>query len=304
MELRHLRCFLALAEELHFGRAAEKVHVDQSPFSRTIKELERELGAKLFTRTPRNTQLTPAGKAFLERVPRIFASLEQARDGVQSAAKGFHGQLRIALSDGVPPSRLPALLARCREEEPEIDIRLFEVPLDQQIQGLHDDLYDVGFSMADEVGDGIVAAPAWEDELMVAVPARHTALAHSRIPLDEVLRYPMVLGDPAICTGHALQIERILRRQDQEPIIAQRVATFGVMMILVATGIAFGLAGSSHIASSRELGVVARRLKGSPPMLVTYLLRRDGEPSEMLARFIARVASIDADGSDNPSDDS
>lgn len=176
--------------------------------------------------------------------------------------------------------------------------------MDQQIQGLHDDLYDVGFAMAEEVGDGIVAIPAWEDELMVAVPARHTALAHSRIPLEEVLRYPMVLGDPAVCVGHALQVERILCRQDQEPIIAQRVATFGVMMILVAAGIAFGLAGSSHIASSRELGVVARRLQGTPPMLVTYLLRRDGEPSEMLNRFIARVASIDADGGDNLSDDS
>lgn len=304
MELRHLRCFLALAEELHFGRAAQKMHVDQSPFSRTIKELEEELGAQLFTRNTRNTRLTHAGKAFCERVPRIFVSLEQARDGVQSAAKGFRGQLRIAFSDGVPPSRLPALLARCREEEPEIDIRLFEVSLDQQIQGLHDDLYDIGFSMAEEVGEGIVAIPAWEDELMVAVPARHTALAHSRIPLEEVLRYPMVLGDPAVCAGHALQVERFLRRQDQAPIIVQRVATFGVMMILVAAGIAFGLAGSAHIASSRDLGVVARRLQGTPPMLVTYLLRRDAEPSEVLARFIARVATIDSDGSEKPANDS
>lgn len=105
MELRHLRCFLALAEELHFGRAAEKVHVDQSPFSRTIKELEEELGAQLFTRNTRNTRLTLAGKAFLERVPRIFAALDQARDGVQSAANGFHGQLRVALSDCITPSR-------------------------------------------------------------------------------------------------------------------------------------------------------------------------------------------------------
>ena len=300
MELRHLRCFMAVAEELHFGRAAQKLHIDQSPLSRTIRELEEGLGAALFTRTTRSTQLTHAGKAFLERVPRIFASLEQARDGVQSAARGFHGQLRIALSDAVPPLRLPALLARCREEEPEIDIRLFEVTLDQQIQGMHDGLYDVGFSMAEEVGDGIVATPAWEDELMVAVPERHTALAHSRIPLEELLRYPLVLGDPAVCAGHAFQVERFLRRQAQEPIIVQRVATFGAMMILVSAGIAFGLAGSAHISSSRELGVVARRLQGTPPMLVTYLLRLDAEPSEMLARFIARVASMATDGSDSP----
>src|SRR3546814_5198653 len=84
----------------------------------------------------------------------------------------FHGQLRVAMSDGITPSRLPALLALCRQEEPEVEIRFFEVPLSQQIKGLHDDLYDVGFAQSDEVGDGIVALPAWSDALMVAVPAR------------------------------------------------------------------------------------------------------------------------------------
>ena len=298
MELRHLRCFLAVAEELHFARAAEKLHIEQSPLSRAIKELEEELGVLLFARTTRSTRLTRAGKLFLEHVPRVFAALEQARESVKSAANGFHGQLRIALSDGITPSRLPALLARCREENPEIEIRLFEVPLDQQIKGLHDDLYDAGFSMADEVGDGIIIDPAWEDQLMVAVPARHPVLAYKRIPLEEVLRYPIVLGDPAVCEGHARQVDRILRRQEREPLIAQRVATFDVMMTLVSAGLALGLAGAAHIASSREPGVVARPLAGRSPMLTTYLLRRDAEPSQMLARFIERLASMELNEAD------
>lgn len=212
MEFRHLRCFLAVAEELHFARAAERLHIEQSPLSRAIKELEEELGVQLFVRTTRSTRLTLAGKLFLNHIPRVFAVLEQARESVKSATNGFHGQLRIALSDGITPSRLPALLARCREEYPEIEIRLFEVPLDQQIKGLHDDLYDAGFSMADEAGDGIIVNPVWEDQLMVAVPARHPVLAYKRIPLEEVLRYPIVLGDPAACEGHARQVDRILRR--------------------------------------------------------------------------------------------
>ena len=234
MELRHLRCFIAVAEELHFGRAAEKLHIDQSPLSRTIKEIEEELGAQLFTRTTRSTRLTFAGMAFLERVPRIFEALKQACDGVKSAASGFQRQLRIALSDGITPSRMPTLLAQCRAEDPEIDVRLFEVPLDQQIKGLHDDLYDVGFSMAEEVGDGIVVRPAWEDELMVAVPARHPVLAHKHVPLEEVLRYPLALCDPAICEGHARQVDRVLQRYEQQPLIAQRVASYEVMMTLVS----------------------------------------------------------------------
>ena len=303
MELRHLRCFLIVAEELHFARAAERLHIDQSPLSRTIKELEEELGARLFTRTTRSTQLTRAGRQLLEHVPRIFTALDQARDGVKSATNGFLGQLRIALSDGVTPTRLSTLLARCREEDPEVEMRLFEVPLGLQIKGLHEDLYDVGFSMAEDGGDGILVTPAWEDELMVAVPARHPVLAFKQVPLKEVLRYPLALGDPAVCEGHARQIDRFLRKLDQEPLIAQRVATFDVMMTLVSAGLALGLAGEAHIASSREPGVVARRLAGKPYMLTTYLLRRDAEPSEMLARFIERVAFIDsADGIDAADD--
>ena len=218
MELRHLRYFLAVAEELHFARAAERLHIDQSPLSRAVKELQEELGARLFVRTTRSTQLTRAWRLFLELVPRVFASIEQARDSVRSAANGFHGQLRIALSDGITPSRLPALLAQCREEDPEVEVRLCEVPLAQQIRGLQDDLYDAGFSMAEHAGDGIVVTPAWEDELMVAVPARHPLLAFKKVPLEEVLRYPLTLGDPAVCEGHARQVDRFLRKLDQEPL--------------------------------------------------------------------------------------
>lgn len=305
MELRHLRCFQAVAEELHFARAAERLHIDQSPLSRTVKELEEELGARLFVRNTRRTQLTRAGRLFLVHVHRVFAALDQARDSVKSVANGFHGQLRIALSDGITPSRLPALLAQCREEDPEVEVRLFEVSLAQQIKGLHDDLYDAGFSMAEDAGDDIVVTPVWEDELMVAVPARHPVLAFKQVPLKEVFRYPLALGDPAVCEGHARQVDRFLRKLDQEPLISQRVATFDLMMTLVSAGLALGLAGEAHIASSREPGVVARRLAGKPPMLTTYLLRRDAEPSEMLARFIERVAFIDsADDLDDVDDSS
>ena len=292
MELRHLRYFLAVAEALHFARAAERLHIEQSPLSRAIRELEEELGAQLFVRTSRSTRLTLAGKLLMENAPRVLLALDQARESVKAAANGFHGRLRVALSDGITPSRLPALLARCREEDPEIEIRLFEVPLAQQLSGLRDDLYDAGFSMADEVGDGIIIEPAWEDELMVAMPARHELLAHRRVPLDEVLQHPLVLGDPAVCEGHAKQIDRILRKQDREPLIEQYVATFDVMMTFVSAGLALGLAGAAHIASSREPGVVGRPLAGKSPMLTTYLLRRDAEPSQALARFIERVEAL------------
>jgi DNA-binding transcriptional LysR family regulator len=139
MELRHLRCFIAVAEELHFARAARRLHIEQSPLSRAIKELEEDLGAQLFVRTTRGTRMTRAGRLFLEHVPRVFTALQQARESVKAAVGGFDGQYRVALSDGIAPSRFSSFLALCRQEEPEIEIRVSGVPLAQQLKGLHDE---------------------------------------------------------------------------------------------------------------------------------------------------------------------
>jgi DNA-binding transcriptional LysR family regulator len=295
MELRHLRCFIAVAEELHFARAAERLHIEQSPLSRAIKELEEDLGVRLFDRTTRSTRLTRAGRLFLEHVPRVFAALEQARAGVKAVAAGYQDQLRVALSDGIAPARFTALLAQCRQDEPDVDIRLYEVPLSQQIRGLHDDLYDVGFAQSAEVGVGILAEPAWSDPLVVAVPARHPLLAYKRIPLDEVLRYPLVMCDPQLCEGYGRQIARVLRAVDAEPLVAEEVASLDLMLALVAAGYALALVGSSQVAACRNADVVGRPLAGRSPMLTTYLLRRDVEPCETLSRFIDRVSPISPD---------
>ncbi|MCK4142438.1 LysR family substrate-binding domain-containing protein [Ralstonia pseudosolanacearum] len=247
----------------------------------------------MFVRTSRSTRLTRAGKLFLEHVPRVFTALQQARDSVKAAANGYHRQLRVALSDGITPSCFSALLALSRQEEPEIEIRLAEVPLSQQIKGLHDDLYDIGFAQSDEVGDELIAEPVWHDPLVVAVPARHPLLAYKHVPLDEVLRYPLALADSNACEGHARQIERVLRQANQEPLIVERVASFDLMMTLVSAGFALGLAGASQISASREPSVVARPLADGSHKLTTYLLRVGSKPSDALARFIERVYAIE-----------
>ena len=159
MELRHLRCFVAVAEELHFTRAAERLHIEQSPLSRTIKELEDELGVILFDRNRRGTVLTPAGAVFLQDVRRLFTVLEHARENVQAVAAGLRGSLRIAVSDGAIDPRLSAFLARCRAEEPEVEIRLSEVPLAEQLRGLRSGDFMAGFAHTANVGYGIVAEP-------------------------------------------------------------------------------------------------------------------------------------------------
>lgn len=300
MEFRHLRYFLAVANELHFARAAERLHIEQSPLSRAIKELEEELGVQLFVRTTRSTRLTRAGKLFLECVPRVFTALQQARDSVKAAANGFHGQVRIALSDCIAPTCFSTLMALCRQEEPEIEIRLFEVPLAQQIKGLHDDLFDIGFAQCDAAGEGLIAEPIWNDPLMVAVPSRHPLLAFKKLPLDEVLRYPLALSDMDVCEGHARQIDHVLRQASLEPLIVERVRSFDLMLTLVSAGFALGLVGASQIAASRESSVVARPLEGRSHMLTTYLLHVDCEPSSVLARFIERAFAVEPPNGKTP----
>lgn len=202
MELRHLRYFIAVAEELHFARAAERLHIEQSPLSRAIKDLEYDLGVQLFERTTRSTRLTWAGQVFLDEAHRVLSRLEQAIASTKAAATGYRGTLRIALSDGIAQPWLAALLAQCREEEPDVEIRLFKVPLAEQVKGLRGGSYDAGFAHAAEVGKGIVVQSVWSDPLVIAVPARHPLLAHKRIPLGELIRYPLVLCHPEICEGY------------------------------------------------------------------------------------------------------
>ncbi|MBS80199.1 MULTISPECIES: LysR family transcriptional regulator [Comamonadaceae] len=293
MELRHLRCFIAVAEELHFARAAEKLHIEQSPLSRAIKELEQHLAVQLFERTTRRTSLTWAGKVFLDEALRIFACIDQAKASVKTAATGYHGRLRIAVSDGIAQPHISDLLAQCRMEEPEVEIRLSEVPLSQQIKGLNSDFFDAGFAQSNEVGEGITAEPVWSDALVVAVPARHPLLVHRRIPLREVLRYPLVLCHPDSCEGFWKQLKQILRTVDAKLIVADRVPSLDLMMTLVAAGYGLGFATAAHIAGARNPDVIARPLAGRSPMLTTYLLRPDSEPSEQLSRFIDRVSPLD-----------
>ncbi|HNG79214.1 MAG TPA: LysR family transcriptional regulator, partial [Burkholderiaceae bacterium] len=163
MEPRLLRYFVAVAEELHLARAAERLGIEQSPVSRAMRDLESQLGVQLFDRSTRLTRLTWAGQVFLGECRRVMATVEQAVKSAKAAAQGYQGHLRIAICDGLAQPRIATLLARSREEEPEMEIRVFELPFAQQLKTLHDDLLDIGFALSNAVHDGLVAEPVWTD---------------------------------------------------------------------------------------------------------------------------------------------
>lgn len=290
MELRHLRYFFALAEELHFTRAAERLNIEQPPLSRAIKELEDELSVLLFDRNRRGTQLTEAGRTFLQDVRRLFIVLEQARENVRAVAAGLRGSLHIAISDGAVNHRLAALLADCRQQEPEIELRLAEVPLAEQLRGLRSGDYAIGFAHTADVEESIVAEAVWQDELVIAVPARHELLAHKEVPLYKLADHPLILCDPQVCEGYCREVTRLLRSLEQEPNVAEHASSLDMMLTLVGAGYGVGFTTAAKIAISQRDDVVARPLAADSAVITTYLLRlRSDELSPSLERFLVRL---------------
>jgi DNA-binding transcriptional LysR family regulator len=290
VELRHLRYFAVLAEELHFTHAAERLHIEQPPLSRAIKELEDELGVALFDRDRRGTKLTAAGAIFLQDIRRLFIVLEQARENAKAVAAGARGSLRIAVSDGATDPRFSELLARCRAEEPEIEIRLSEVPLAEQLRGLRSGDFMIGFAHTADVGEGIIAEPIWRDPLVIAVPARHALLAYKKVPLHELQGHPLVLCDPQVCEGYCRELTRLLQVLEHKLNVVEEVSSLDMMLTLVGAGYGIGFMTATKIPVSQRPDVVIRPLALDEAVMTTYLLRPHSTTlSASLERFIARL---------------
>ncbi|MNM78371.1 HTH-type transcriptional regulator BenM [compost metagenome] len=300
MELRLLRYFVAVAEELHFARAAGRLGIEQSPLSRAIRDLEELLGVQLLDRSARQTRLTWAGQVFLGECRRVLATVNQAVKSAKSAAQGYQGYLRIGICDSLAQPRISNVLARSREDEPELEIRVFEMPFAQQLNGLHNDLLDISFALSDAVSDSLVAEPVWTDPLSVIMPARHPLLAHVQVPLKEALKYPLVLCRPDSGSGCRHQIQAMLQDVGMPLKLVDEVTCLGVMVTLVGAGYGIGFAITSQVQLLQRPDISIRPLAGTSPTLSTYLLRRRGEPSELMKRFMQRVKNAAPPADDEP----
>lgn len=292
MELRLLRYFVVVAEELHLARAAERLGIEQSPLSRAMRDLERNLGVLLFDRSSRRTQLTRAGDVLLGECQRVLATVDQALQAVKSAAQGYQSYLRIAVCESLAQPRIATLLARSREEEPELRIGIVEMSFRQQLTALHNGLLDIGFAQSDAVGERLIAEPVWADPLVVILPARHPLLAHAQVKLSEALKYPLVLWHPEADSGCHNQTRTLLEGAAVPLKVVDYVTNLGVMLTLVGSGYGIGYAVASQMQTVNRPDIATRPLAADPPMLSMYLLRRQSEPSEPLKRLIARAKTL------------
>ncbi|MDH4564547.1 MULTISPECIES: LysR family transcriptional regulator [unclassified Pseudomonas] len=293
MRIRYLHYFLVVAEELSFSRAASRVHIEPSPLSRAIKELESELGVRLFLRTKGRLHLTWAGEVFREEACRMLSFMEGAQARVHAAEKGYRGRLRIGLTDSLAQPSLIKLLARCREEEPLTEVKIIEMTVSEMVKALEHDQIDAGFTMHTELSKGLVKEVVWTDRPVIAIPRNHPLLSLEKIPLQEVARHALILCHPVLCSGGYNVISRwFCERTLPLPSNAEYVSGHEPMMMLVAAGYGIGVGLASQIMLYSQPDVIVRPVTDDVPSTATFMTMLDKPRSEELSRFLARAQQV------------
>lgn len=286
MELRHLRYFVAVAEELHFQRAAKRLHIEQSPLSRAIKDLENYLGIRLLERTTRCTTITKAGQIFLAESRRILASVEQAKLAIESASLGYSQQLRIAITEGVPKNRISSLLSKQRLLNHELDIRLYEMSPIKLQEAVRSGEVDIGLALHAPEDDRIESVPLWHDNLCAIMPSNHRMARSDAFSLAELTSYPLILPAAKGMNSVHTQIHRLVRQTNKHMNIVQLTDSISLMMTLVASGLGIGFASMAQICGHGHDDIVIKSLTGHSPVITTYMLHHAQEIPDTVLPFM------------------
>lgn len=284
MELRHLRYFIAIAEELHFARAAKRVHIEQSPLSRAIKELEADLGVELLERNTRRTRLTPAGKVFLDEARQALDAIEQAKAKVKSVARGHRSCLRVALSESLVEGRLVEAFSYYRF--PDKPIRLFTLPSHAVINRLRDNLLDIGIVHSEQIYPGLTTELLWLDAMVAVVAVDYPLPARSQGFIHALLSQPIILAHPIYWQGANKYIMSIFDSLNLSPVIAEHAANHEDMLILIAANYGIGFALESHLSMFQRSDIRIFRLPDDLPRIPTCAVWRGTTPSPLVEQFM------------------
>lgn len=253
VELRQLRYFIALAEELNFTRAAERLHISQPPLSAQIAQLEAELGVKLFERNSRKVSLTDAGAVFLHDVRLIQSRLREAAERVKHVHSGLAGRIEIGLSGSHFLGPLPQFIGKLAATHPDIDVVLNEMAPNEQLEALREQRIDISISRQSVEDDLLCSRLLWPDPLLVALPGGHPLAAHKKLKLAALAneRFIMLRRE----TSHfADQVFLACAAHGFTPHVAHSVAEVPAQLNLVAAGLGIALVpASSHNNQSGSL---------------------------------------------------
>lgn len=281
MELRHIRYFVALAEELNFSRAAERLHIAQPPLSRQIRDLEEKIGAQLFNRTRRYVELTNAGKVFLDKAYKILDQVEQACVSTRLSSTGKEGEFQIGFS-GAVQDLIPTIKAY-RALYPQVGIVLKQMSSAQQIKALNEKTIDVGLLTIPVNNNNIRLLPLQEMHFMAALPEKHPLALKQSLYINDMADETFINTLKSTGPLYYETFMDVFKNTDFTPKITIQAQDLQTVMALVAAGMGITLTPSPMKPVS---GVVLRRVEDITLTIKPSLGWRKDNSSEILDKFL------------------
>ena len=290
-ELRQLRHFVAVAERLHFGRAAAALHMSQPPLSRSIQDLERRLGATLLARTRRKVELTPEGAHFLAQARRVLSQLERAVLEVGSMAAGAGGRLRLGFVSLADYGVLPQLLKSYKASRPGVALALREMLSPEQAAALAAGELDFGLLLPPVAGE-FEHLVVQRERFVAALPSRHRlARMHGRVSMRELADEAFVMTPREIAPGLHDIVAMLAARAGYSPRIAQEAFQMQTVVSLVSSGLGVAVVPAS-VANLGRRGVVYREVGDAHPRLDLWLAWRHGSLGAAGREFVQHARRV------------
>lgn len=291
MELRHLRYFVAVAEELHFTRAATRLGIAQPPLSKQIRALEEEISVKLFHRTKHRVELTHAGRLLLDRARDILSLTDRAIRAAQRASGGETGHVAVGISPPADLVFIPKLLPLFRQRFADIDITLHSMTEPMQLPALREGQIAVGILRLPIDDSQLAVETVLREPLVVVLPTNHPLARRRRIPLTALAHEPHILFRRHLSPRYYDLILSLYHRAGFSVRIVEEVDVIQTQLALVAAGLGVSIQAASVQALGRA-GIVYRPLDGKIPLVELGVIYRRDNRSETLQQFLNIVREV------------
>lgn len=292
LEFRHLRCFMALAEELHFGRAAQRLAMSQPPLSVAIQQLEASVGARLFDRDSKGVRLTPAGQAFQGHAASLLSRVEEACALAREVQAGEVGRLRLGFVGSTLFNGLSTWLQAFQASHPRVEVVVVELNSQDQIDALLQSDLDLGLVHTDRLPPALAAAPLYTEPFLACLPASHPLAGLDVIPLARLSDEPFILFSRKGSPDYHARIVEICRRHG---FFNPRLQHEGRHWLSVVSLVAQGLGVSIVPAAFRQAGVqgaVFRPLAESIEGSAVFAAWRADADGVLREQFLAARAGV------------
>lgn len=260
IELRHLRYFVAVAEELHFGRAARRLHLSQPPLSQQIRRLEELLGYPLFVRTSRAVRLTSAGEVFLERAQRTLRKMDEDVEAMRTVGRGEAGTLAVGFIGSSMLTAIPALLGMYRARFPKVHLQLHEMYSSGVIGAVKEGSLDVGFVRDGDPTEGIESEALFSEQFLAVLPAKHPLARSRTIDVGALAGEPFVFYSPLAGNRAYERPMSLCEAAGFRPRVVQEAPQWLTIMRLVGAGLGVSI-GPACVERIATPEVVCRRLR-------------------------------------------